>query len=131
MIEAGASEDSVKTGLIAGLIVMTTSFATLAATPPALLTPDQIRTLFGTGKPFTATSVSGIKTYAFTFNPDGSAMERLKGAKKGVSGKWRVSDNGYCTTWNGGTEHCYTVDKGAKSYEVRDLGGDLISNWKP
>ena len=119
-----------KSGLLAGLIFVATTLTALAATPPNLLTPDQIKTLFGTGKAFTATSASGIKTYSFTFNSDGTALELLKGAKKGVSGKWRVSDNGYCTSWGGGTEHCYTVDKGAKSYEVRDLGGNLISNWK-
>ena len=119
-----------KPAWLAGLILVSTTFAALAATPPALLTPDQIKALFGTGKPFTATSASGTKTYIFTFNPDGSALEVQKG-NKGISGKWRVDDKGYCTTWGTGTEHCYTVDKGAKSYEVRDLGGNLISNWRP
>lgn len=115
---------------LAGLIVISTSLVAMAATPPTLLTPDQIKTLFGTGKPFTATSLSGTKTYSFTFNADGSALELQKGAKKGISGKWRVSDKGYCTAWGGGTEHCYTVDKAGNGYEVRDLGGNLISNWK-
>lgn len=116
---------------LSGLIVLATTVAAIAATVPAPLTPDQIKALFGTGKPFIATSVSGTKIYSFTFNPDGTALELQKGAKKGVSGKWRVDDKGYCTTWGAGTEHCYTVDKGPKSYEVRDAGGDLISNWKP
>ena len=119
-----------RAALLAGLIMASTTLATLAATTPALLTPDQIKTIFGTGKPFAATSASGIKTYTFTFNPDGSALEVQKG-NKGISGKWRVSDKGYCTTWGAGSEHCYTVNKGSKNYEVRDLGGNLISTWTP
>lgn len=121
--------DAMRTAWLAVLMVVSTTLSAVAANPPPL-TPDQIKALFGTGKPFTATSASGTKTYTFTFNPDGSALEVQKGAKKGVTGKWRVDDKGYCTTWNGGTEHCYTVDKGATSYEVRDAGGNLISNWK-
>ena len=118
-----------KAALLAGVIFVATTLSALAA-PAAMLTTDQIKAIFGTGKPFTATSVSGVLVYAFTFNPDGTAVKAEKGSKD-IAGKWRVSDKGYCTTWGKGSEHCYTVDKGAKGYEVRDLGGNLISTWKP
>lgn len=104
------------------------AFPVLAAT--TALSPDEIKSTFGTGKPFTATSLSG-KVYLFTFKPDGSAVEVVKGKKKATTGAWRVSDKGYCTKWGGGTEHCYSVSKVSDHYEVRDAGGHLISNWTP
>ncbi len=132
-----------KIGLFLGVLLVSATLPAFAATntasslppppataKPATLTPDQIKTIFGIGKPFTAVSASGTKIYSFTFNPDGTALEVAKGATKGVTGKWRVDDKGYCTAWGKGTEHCYVVDKGAKGYEVRDAGGNLISTWK-
>ena len=114
------------------LVSLMLSWATLPslAAANATLSPDEIKAAFGTGKPFTATSASGTKIFSFTFNPDGTALEVQKG-NKGISGKWRVSSNGYCTTWGTGVEHCYTVDKGPKGYEVRDPKGTLVANWRP
>ena len=104
--------------------------AVLVALPAmaAALSPDEIKTTFATGKPFSAVSASG-KTFKMTFKDDGSALMLAKGAKKGQAGKWRVSDKGYCTTWGKSSEHCYTVEKGAKQYDVLDGSGKLVAHW--
>ncbi len=92
------------------------------------LTPDEIQSTFANGKPFTAVSTSG-DVFVLTFKPDGSALETLKGRRKGSTGSWRVSDKGYCTTWRSNKEHCYTVVKVGAKYAVRGATGQLISTW--
>lgn len=105
--------------------------ATAAATP---LTPDEIKTTFATGKPFTAVSPGG-KSYTLTLNADGTAVRAAAsktGAKakgKGETGAWRVSDKGYCTTWGKRPEHCYTVQKSGDGYDILGPAGKA-AHWK-
>lgn len=99
----------------------------LAAT--AQLSPNQIKSTFGTGKAFSATSASGTSTYWFTFNGDGSAQAVPKGRTTGASGHWRVSNDGYCSKWGTGPEHCYTVDKNGSQFDVHDKAGRVIAHF--
>src|SRR3954468_6458228 len=89
------------------LIVLGTASAVQAAD---FLTPDQIKATFITGVAFTAEAMGG-KTKTITLNPDGSATLVAKGKKTGQTGKWRLSTDGYCSTWNKGTENCYLIKK--------------------
>jgi hypothetical protein len=105
-----------------------------AAVAPALaaaivLSPAEIKASFGTGKPFTAASTTGSKTYSFTLKPDGTAMRTAKGSTAITSGTWRVSEKGYCSKWGSGTESCYTIEKDGKSFTVRDTSGKSVSRW--
>jgi uncharacterized protein with FMN-binding domain len=116
------------TGLTtAAIILMAGAASATAASGP--LSPKEIQSTFGTGKPFSATSASGRSTYWFTFNSDGSALAVPKGRTTGASGAWRVSSDGYCSTWNGGSEHCYTIDKNGSKFDVRDPSGNLVANF--
>lgn len=112
--------------IVALLLVVGAAYPVSAATNE--LTPDQIKTTFADGKPFTAVSTSG-EVFVLTFKPDGSALEVAKGKKKGTTGKWRVSDKGYCTKWSASGEHCYTIIKIGSKYAVRGSAGQLISTW--
>jgi len=109
-------------------------FGAMVFTLPALaavdekLKPSDIQAIFAVGKPFTATAPSG-KIVTITLNPDGSATVAAKGKKKGTKGKWRVSDNGYCSIWGKGVENCYTIRKAGKRYEVVNQHGILVANW--
>jgi hypothetical protein len=102
----------------------------VAAATSQQLTPDQIKAMFATGKPFTSVSTSG-EVFVLTFKPDGTALETQKGKKKTNAGTWRVSAKGYCTTWVSGRERCYTVRRNGTKYNVRDAVGQLISTWTP
>src|SRR5437899_102597 len=82
-----------------------------------ILTPDQIKATFITGVPFTAEAMGG-KTKTITLNPDGSAKIVAKGKKTGQTGKWRLSTDGYCSTWDKGTENCYLIKKSGTKYDV-------------
>ena len=112
--------------LIAATILFVQAVSVEAASN--VLSPDDIKATFGTGKPFSAVSTSGV-AYSFTFKSDGSALQVVKGKKKGTTGSWRVSDKGYCTTWGSGREHCYTVEKNGNKYSVRDATAQLVSTW--
>lgn len=94
------------------------------------VTPDQIKTTFATGTPFTSTSPNG-KVVTLTFKADGSAQRHDKGGKgKPETGKWRVSATGYCSTWGNSTEHCYTVLKDGDTYPVMNASNGVVARWK-
>jgi hypothetical protein len=112
--------------IAAGLICIVGS-AALAA---AMLTPDEIKQTFATGHPFAASNPGGVK-FSITFNSDGTATETVKGATKSESGKWRLSDRGYCTQWGKSPEHCYRVTKADDHYNVIGFDGAVIARWTP
>lgn len=115
--------------IVAALILTIATGSSTAA--DNVLSPGEIKTTFGTGKPFTAVTRSGGKAYWLTLKPDGSAVDVPKGKKGGsTSGIWDLSARGYCK-WGGSRAHCYTVDKNGSHYQVRDRAGYLISKWTP
>jgi hypothetical protein len=111
--------------LLAILVVVVAPPVLAAAT---VLTPTEIKTMFGGGKPFMATSTSG-QSYTFTFKTDGNATQLAKGATTPTTGKWHVNDKGYCSKWGTSAEHCYTVEKNGEKFDVRDSSGKAISRW--
>jgi hypothetical protein len=90
--------------------------------------PNDIKKIFGTGKPFTAQASSG-STLTLTLTPDGSAKASSKGKKKGETGTWRVF-SGYCSTWGKGSEKCYTIQKNGGKYDVVNAHGAVVAHWK-
>jgi hypothetical protein len=92
------------------------------------LTPDEIKAIFATGAPFTAESAGGTKRL-LTLNPDGTAKIVSKGKKASQTGTWRVSSDGYCSTWGKGTENCYLIKKVGKTFEVLTAKKVPIARW--
>jgi len=116
---------------IAKLVFATTVAVSLAL--PALaagpLTPDEIKTSFGTGNAI-AGRTSGGMTYTLTLNSDGNAqMVLLKGPKTTSTGTWHVSKDGYCSKWGTNPTRCYTIVKNGKHYDVTDSAGKVIASW--
>jgi hypothetical protein len=111
--------------LLAAAMIGAGSAAMAAGTA---LTPDQIKTTFATAKPFVATSAAGVAV-TLTLKPDGSATALVKGSNKADTGKWRLSDNGYCTQWGKKPEHCYTVQRDGAKYAVIDDSGKVAAHW--
>lgn len=116
-------------GFTAAAVFLAASAASAMAAG-SLLSPSQIKATFGTGKPFTAISASGRSEYSFTFNGDGSAFAVPQGRTAGASGQWRLSSDGYCSQWGANAEHCYTIDKNGKQFDVRDTAGQLIARFE-
>lgn len=70
-----------------------------------------------TGKTLVGTTVNGAPT-SMAFGADGNAQ--LSAGNTRDSGTWRVSEQGYCTTWKtirAGQERCFTV---------RRVGGRMV-----
>jgi hypothetical protein len=113
-------------------LVGLTAAGLLAAVAPAFaakLAPAEIQTTFFTGKPFTASTASNIR-FTMVFAPDGKATREPQG-KSGVKseGMWKLSKDGYCTTWKNSKPSCYTlVTAGQNKWNVM-RGPAVVATW--
>src|SRR3954468_23178279 len=75
------------------------------------LSPNEIQTTFFDGQPFTSSTASNIK-FTMVFTPDGKVTRAPQG-KTGVKGEgtWKLSDDGFCTTWKKSKPTCYGLAK--------------------
>jgi hypothetical protein len=73
------------------------------------LMPSEIQSAFFNGQPFTAATPSGVK-FKMVFTPDGKAT-REPSATAGAKGEgtWKLSADGFCTTWKGSGQNCFIV----------------------
>ena len=108
-----------------GIAVLLTGSA-LAASK---LTPNQIQTEFFDGKPFTAATTSGTK-FKLTFSPDGKVVREPqdKAGQKG-EGTWKLSKDGFCTTWKGSPSNCYTLVNVEKNKWSVVKGATTVAVW--
>jgi hypothetical protein len=85
--------------------------AIVAVTAPAFaaaLTPNEIKETFFTGQPFTA-SATNIK-YKMIFSADGKMSREPIGTGGSKSeGTWKLTKEGFCSTWKGSTANCYRI----------------------
>ena len=108
-----------------GIAVLLTGSA-LAASK---LTPNQIQTEFFDGKPFTAATTSGTK-FKLTFAPDGKVTREPqdKAGQKG-EGTWKLSKDGFCTTWKGSKANCFRLmTTGDNKWSVMK-GTTVVATW--
>jgi len=110
--------------------VFTVLFATsLVAAPPEKLSPGDIQTTFFNGQPFTAATPSNVK-FKMTFSADGK-MKREPSSGNGYKGEgtWKLSKEGFCTTWTGAALKCFTiVSSGDNKWSVMK-GSTMIATW--
>lgn len=117
------------------LVVVTTSIilagttAGPAAPAATRLAPADIQKSFFTGETFTASTPSNIK-YKMVFLPDGKVRREPLG-KAGVKGEgtWKLSKDGFCTTWKGSPANCFTLmTVGENKWSVMK-GSALMATW--
>jgi hypothetical protein len=73
------------------------------------MSPADIRTMFFTGQPFTATSPSGTK-FKMTFTSDGKmTREPVEQSGTKSAGTWKLNAKGFCTAWGHAAANCFTV----------------------
>jgi hypothetical protein len=89
--------------------IAATVFVTAPAFAAGKLTPSEIQATFFNGQPFTAATPQGIR-YKMVFTADGK-MTREPAGKSGAKneGTWKLSKDGYCTTWKNDRQNCFTV----------------------
>jgi hypothetical protein len=74
------------------------------------LTPKEIQDTFFNGQPFTSSTPSNIK-FKMVFMADGKMTREPVSRAAGVKGEgtWKLSKDGFCTTWKGSKENCYSL----------------------
>jgi hypothetical protein len=95
----------------------------------APLAPNEIQTTFFNGQPFTSSTPQNIK-YTMVFTADGK-MTREPLGKSGVKGEgtWKLSKDGFCTTWKNSAANCYNlVPSGDNKWSVMK-GTAAIGTW--
>jgi hypothetical protein len=93
------------------------------------LAPKDIQTEFFDGKTFTAATTSGTK-FKMTFAPDGKVTREPqdKAGAKG-EGTWKLSKDGFCTTWKGSPANCYTLVNVDKNKWSVVKGATTVAVW--
>jgi hypothetical protein len=99
-----------------------------AATPPAKLSPNDIQATFFNGKPFTAATPSNLK-FKMTFTADGKMKRQPVGGGSKGEGTWKLSKDGFCSTWKGAKDNCFTVvSAGDNKWSVLK-GSTIMATW--
>ena len=104
------------TGVSLALLV---SAGIAVAAPAGRLLPKDIQATFFNGEAFTASTPSNIK-FKMVFSADGK-MTREPIGKTGAKseGTWKLSADGFCTTWKGSKENCFRVQAtGDKKWSI-------------
>ncbi len=93
------------------------------------MSPAEIQAAFFDGKTFTAATTSGTK-FKMTFMPDGKVTREPqdKAGAKG-EGTWKLSKDGFCTTWKGSKAKCYTLVNVDKNKWSVVSGATTVAVW--
>jgi hypothetical protein len=99
--------------------------AALAGEPMA---PDEIKSAFFTGQPFTAVSLSGAK-FKMIFTPDGKiTRQSLEQSGTVSAGTWKLSAKGFCTAWNKAKPNCFTIiPSGENKWSVQKIATTIAT----
>src|SRR6185295_7837056 len=113
-------------------VLLATTAALLAfdvALAATKLTPREIQTQFFDGKAFTAATTSGTK-FKMTFTADGKVTREPqdKAGAKG-EGAWKLSKDGFCTSWKGSAANCYTLVNVDKNKWSVVKGATTVAVW--
>jgi hypothetical protein len=89
----------------------------------------EIQAEFFNGQPFTSSTLSNTK-FTMVFKADGKVTRRPQGTTGvGGEGTWKLSKDGFCTTWKSSKENCFTlVTAGEKKWSVMK-GKASVGTW--
>ena len=112
----------------ASLAAVVAILATATPVVAATLTPNEIQATFFTGQPFTA-SATNVK-YKMVFSADGKMTREPAGTAGSKSeGTWKLSKDGFCTTWKNSPQNCFTlVSAGENKWSVMK-GPVVMATW--
>jgi hypothetical protein len=94
------------------------------------LAPKEIQDTFFTGQPFTSSTPSNIK-FKMVFTADGKMTREPVSRAAGVKGEgtWKLSKDGFCTSWKGSKATCFTlVNVEANKWSVV-RGATTVATW--
>jgi hypothetical protein len=118
----------VLTGTALGTVLTMSAFGAEPAKLPAKLSPNDIQTTFFNGQPFTAQTPSNLR-FKMTFTADGKMKRVPIGTGSRGEGTWKLSKEGFCTTWKGSKDRCFTVvSAGDNKWSVLQ-GSTVLATW--
>ena len=115
-----------RTLLLAGAAVL----ASIALAVAAVLAPKDIQATFFTGQAFTAATPSNIK-FKMVFTADGKVTREpfsKTGGAKG-EGTWKLTNDGFCTTWKGSKANCFRVLSAGDNKWSVVKGTTVVATW--
>ena len=113
-------------GGIAALVMLVTANGVAAADKMA---PSDIQSTFFNGQPFTASTPTNLK-FKMTFNADGKMKRQPIGTGAKGAGTWKLSKDGFCTTWGGATiANCFTVVSAGDNKWSILKGSTVLATW--
>jgi hypothetical protein len=93
------------------------------------LAPTDIQSTFFNGQPFTASTTSNLK-FKMTFTADGKMKRQPVGTGARGAGTWKLSKDGFCTTWGGATiANCFTVVSAGDNKWSIMKGSTAMATW--
>src|SRR5262245_31470389 len=116
--------------LIGGAAMLIASQTAIAAPAATAMAPADIQTTFFTGTPFTASATGSLK-YKMTFTADGKMTREPAGTGGSKSqGTWKLSNDGFCSTWKGSKANCFrVVPAGENKWSVMK-GTTRVATWE-
>jgi hypothetical protein len=106
-------------------VLLTTS---IVAAPAGKLSPEEIQTTFFNGQAFTAATPANVK-FKMTFSADGKMKREPAGGGAKGTGTWKLSKDGFCTTWGGGKPSCFTVVASGDNKWSVQKGSTTLATW--
>jgi hypothetical protein len=108
---------------VTGLIMLGGILPALAA-----MKPKEIQEAFFNGQPFTASTPQKVK-YKMVFTSDGKMTREPLGKAGGKGeGTWKLSGDGFCTSWKGAKSNCFRLVAGENKWSVMQ-GTTAIAIW--
>jgi hypothetical protein len=106
--------------------------AVIAVIAPAFaagLEPNEIQSTFFTGQPFTSSTPTNVK-FKMVFAADGK-MTREPVGTAGAKGEgtWKLSKEGFCTTWKGSKPNCFRIITAGDNKWSVVKGTAAVATW--
>jgi hypothetical protein len=105
-------------------------FCSTAALAVTKLTPKEIQDTFFNGQPFISSTPSNIK-FKMIFTPDGKMTREPVSRAAGVKGEgtWKLSKDGFCTSWKGSKQTCFTLVNVEENKWSVVRGATTVAMW--
>jgi hypothetical protein len=111
------------------LVASLLAFCTIAPANAAVLAPNEIQSTFFNGQPFTSATPSNVK-FKMVCTPDGKmTREPLAGSGAKGEGTWKLSKDGFCTTWKGSKANCFRIMTAGDNKWSVVKGTTAVATW--
>jgi hypothetical protein len=109
--------------------VLGMSSGILLAASAGRLSPKDIQATFFTGEPFTASTPANVK-FKMVFMPDGKmTREPIGNSGTKSEGSWKLSKDGFCSTWSGSKQNCYRVTPSGENKWAVIVSTQAVAYW--